>query len=136
MFNTIDRNHLREFWYPTIGFAPTLSTSTIVDYAEIEVLPTGIKKLQQNLERYNVDSEFFEELNDPNNDYYEHIVAYVHFQHDTNIFNKLFLEVVDVNNSIELDPDILLTPAEKDIIIQVALESLEINKRNGYVLHY
>lgn len=41
MFNTIDRNHLRDFWYPTVGFTPTLST--IVDYAEIEILPTGIK---------------------------------------------------------------------------------------------
>ena len=134
MFNTIDRNHLREFWYPTVGFTPTLST--IVDYAEIEILPTGIKKLQQNLERYNVSSEFFEEVNDPNNDAYEHIVAYVHFLHDTDIFDGLFLEVVDVNNSIKLDADILLTPAEKDIIIQVALESLEINKRSGHVLHY
>ena len=134
MFNTIDRNHLREFWYPTIGFTPTLSN--IVDYAEIEILPTGIKKLQQNLERYNVNSEFFEEYNNIENDSYEHIVAYVHFQHDTNIFDRLFLEVVNVYGSDELDADILLTSAEKDIIIQVALESLEINKRNGYVLHY
>ncbi len=134
MFDMIDRNHLREYWYPTIGFAP--DSSTIVDYAEIEVLPTGIKKLQENLERYNVDSEFFEEVNDPDSDVYEHLVAYVHFKHDTDIFDKLFLEVVDVYNSTELDADILLTPAEKDIIIQVALESLEINKRIGYVLHY
>lgn len=134
MFDTIDRNHLREFWYPTIGFTP--DSSTIVDYAEIEVLPTGIKKLQQNLERYNVHSEVFESVNDTNNDAYEHIVAYVHFQHDTNIFDKLFLEVVNVYGSDELDADVLLTPAEKDIIIQFALESLEINKRNGNVLHY
>lgn len=134
MFNTIDRNHLREFWYPTVGFTPTLST--IVDYAEIEVLPTGIQKLQQNLERYDVNSEYFEEYNDINGDSYEHIVAYVHFKHDTDIFDKLFLEVVNVYGSDELDADILLTPAEKDIIIQVALESLKTNKRNGNVLHY
>ena len=143
MERQIDVNHLREYWYPTLGFERALVVGDecfeeIVDYAEIEILPTGIKKLEEVLERYNTDkhiytSDEWTELNNSNSDYYEHIVAYVHFNNNTEIFNKLFLEVISINNYNVLDVDLMLTPKEKELIINAGLESLRNGRETGMV---
>lgn len=141
MRQQIDENHLIEYWYPTIGFKRMLCNDncfieTVVDYAEIEIIPTGIKKLEENLIRFGNQNNYtldeWEELNNPDTDVYEHIIAYVHFNHNTNDFNQLFIEIIDGYDSISLDPDGLLTSIEQELIIKTALKSLQQGRDRNY----
>ena len=118
---------LREYFYPTADFERR-TDNAIVDYAEIEIIPLGIKKLEANLERCGSpegwDEEDWSALNNPKDDSYEHVIAYVHFDAGTDNFNKLFIEVVTIHDLVELDVDALINEEEKKHIIDAALESL------------
>lgn len=127
MKTEITRERLSEFFYPTANFE-RYTDNAIVDYAEIEIDPNGITKLERNLDRCGSSDDWDEdewaELNNPEDDAYEHIIAYVHFDAGTDNFNKLFIEVNTAYDSEELDVKKLVNEEEKSFIIEAALESL------------
>lgn len=137
MITEITKGKLCEYFYPTKGFKrPT--DGEVVDYAEIEINPTGIDKLKQNLDRYGNQCDFYEteweELNDPTSDSFEHIVAYVHFDTETDNFNKLFIEVHTAYDSDPLDVNKLINEEEKQNIIEAALKSLHKWRGTKYMM--
>lgn len=128
MSTEIIKERLTEWFYPTEKFV-RYTDNAVVDYAEIEINPDGIKKLEDNLDRYvgnprDFSEKDWENLHNPNEDIYEHIIAYVHFYAGTDIFNKLFIEVFTSYDDVELDVDKLINEEEKQNIIEAALESL------------
>ena len=127
MNTEITKERLTEWFYPTANFTRR-TDKAVVDYAEIEINPEGIKKLEENLDRCGNPDEWTEEdwenLNNPNEDIFEHIIAYVHFDAGTDNFNKLFIEVFTSYDDVELDVDKLVNEEEKQNIIEAALESL------------
>lgn len=137
MITEITKERLCEYFYPTQNFE-RCTDGVVVDYAEIEINPTGIDKLKQNLDRYGnqcgFDEDEWEELNDPTSDSFEHIVTYVHFDTETDNFNKLFIEVHTAYCSDELDVDKLINEEEKQNIINAALESLHKWRNTEYML--
>lgn len=122
------KDRLKEFFYPTKNFYREALDGAIVDYAEIEINPKGIKKLEDNLDRCGNQANFTEkewkDVNNPDSDNYEHIIAYVHFDAGTDNFNKLFISVITINSEDELEIDKLLNNEEKQNIIEAGLESL------------
>ena len=130
MKTEITKDRLSEFFYPTKNFNRKYLDNAIVDYAEIEINPEGIEKLENNLERKrsgtpDENEKWWQELTNPESDYYEHIIAYVHFDAGTDKFNKLFLEVYTAHGcDTELNVDKLINEEEKQYIIDAALESL------------
>ena len=131
----ITRERLKEWFYPTANFT-RCTDKAVVDYAEIEINPNGIKKLENNLNRCVGDPRDFSEkdwenLHKPNEDMYEHIIAYVHFDAGTDNFNKLFIEVFTSYDDVELNVDKIVNEEEKQNIIEAALESL--HKHRGTV---
>lgn len=127
MKTEITKNRLCEYFYPTANFE-RYTDNTIVDYAEIEIEPKGIEKLECNLERCGNlegwDEDDIKAINEPSDDSYEHIIAYVHFDAGTDNFNKLFIEVTTSYDSAELDVAKIVNEEEKTFIIEAALESL------------
>ena len=127
MKTEITQEKLSEYFYPTKNFE-RCTDKTVVDYAEIEINPQGISKLERNLDRCgskgNISDEEWAELNDASNDAYEHVVAYVHFDAGTDNFNKLFIEIVTAYDSFRLDATIIVNNEEKQNIIDAALSSL------------
>lgn len=128
MNTEITKERLTEWFYPTANFI-RYTDKAVVDYAEIEINPDGIKKLEDNLDRYvgnqrDFSEKDWENLHKPNEDIYEHIIAYVHFDAGTDNFNKLFIEVYTSYDDVELDVDKLVNEEEKQNIIEIALESL------------
>ena len=123
----ITREKLSEFFCPTSDFQ-RFTDGTVVDYAVIEINPKGIKKLEENLERYGNSELWTEkewtELNDSSSDVYEHVIAYVHFDAGTDHFNNLFLCVTTAYDSEELSVEDIIDDEEKQNIIEAALESL------------
>ena len=128
MNTEITKERLTEWFYPTENFR-RYTDNALVDYAEIEIKPDGIKKLEDNLDRCvgnprDFSEKDWENLHNPNEDIYEHIIAYVHFDAGTDNFNKLFIEVFTSYDDVELDVDKLVNEEEKQNIIESALESL------------
>lgn len=127
MKTEITKERLSEYFYPTANFE-RWTDGKCVDYAEIEINPEGIKKLEENLDRCGSsdgwNEEDWKDINDSGNDAYEHIIAYVHFDAGTDNFNKLFIEVITTYDSVELDVAKLVNEEEKQNIIEAALESL------------
>ena len=137
MKTEITKEKLSEYFHPTKNFE-RYTDNVVVDYAEIEINPAGILKLEQNLDRCGskdgwTDKEW-EEINNPYDDAYEHIVAYVHFETGTDNFNKLFIEVITAHDSVPLDVELLVNDEEKQNIIDAALSSLHKpeNERDEY----
>lgn len=127
MKTEITQEKLSEYFYPTKNFE-RCTDKAVVDYAEIEINPQGISKLEQNLVRCgskeNWSNEEWAEITDATNDAYEHVIAYVHFDAGTDNFNKLFIEVVTAYDSEELDVEQLVNDEEKQNLIDAALSSL------------
>lgn len=128
MNTEITKERLAEWFYPTENFI-RCTDNAVVDYAEIEINPDGIKKLKDNLDRCvgnprDFSEKDWENLHNPSEDIYEHIIAYVHFDAGTDNFNKLFIEVFTSYDDVELDVDKLVNDEEKQNIIEAALESL------------
>lgn len=128
MNTEITKERLTEWFYPTANFI-RYTDKAVVDYAEIEINPDGIKKLEDNLDRYvgnprDFSEKDWENLHKPNEDIYEHIIAYVHFDAGTDNFNKLFIEIFTSYDDVKLDVDKLVNEEEKQNIIEAALESL------------
>ena len=128
MKTEVTKDKLKENFYPSKNFYREGLDGAIVDYAEIEIDPKGIKKLEDNLDRCGNQADFTEEewkdINNPDSDNYEHIVAYVHFDAGTDNFNKLFVSVVTINSEDELEVNELLNDEEKQNIVDAGLESL------------
>ena len=127
MKTEITQEKLSEYFYPTKNFE-RCTDNAIVDYAEIEINPQGISKLERNLDRCgskeNFTAEEWAEITDATNDAYEHVVAYVHFDAGTDNFNKLFIEIVTAYDSFSLDASLIVNEEEKQNIIDAALSSL------------
>ena len=123
MKTEITSDRLSEFFYPTIGWERT-GDNILVEYAEIEINPSGIKKLEDNLERC-TGNETKEQNPWLFNNAYEHIVAYVHFNHGTLDFNKLYIEVYTSYDSAPLEVENLINEEEKQTIISYAKELMQ-----------
>lgn len=137
MKTEIIREKLHEYFYPSVNWV-RCTDKVLVDYAEIEIDPKGIKKLEDNLDRCqgqkNWSDEEWAEINDSSDDAYEHIIAYVHFNADTENFNKLFLYVRTVHDSVELMVKELLNEEEMNIIIDYARELICNGRASGKVI--
>lgn len=136
MKTEITKDRLKEFFYPTKNFYREALDGAIVDYAEIEINPNGIKRFEDNLARYterpDENAKWWKELTDPKSDMYEHVIAYVHFDAGTDRFNKLFIEVYTAHgcdDKIEVE----LTDEEKRNIIEIGLESLHKWRETGKI---
>ena len=118
---------LQEYFYSTKGFERPID-GHVVDYAEIEINPKGIKKLERNLERCGNPNKYTKEdwkrMNDPENDYYEHVIAYVHFKTGTEVLDELFIEVMTSYDSIPLVVENIINKKERKNIINAALKSI------------
>ena len=119
---------LSEYFYPTKGFKRP-KDGHVVDYAEIEINPKGIEKLERNLERCSGNPNEYtekdwEKINNSEDDFYEHIVAYVHFKTGTELFDKLFIKVVTAHDSSPLKVENIVNKKERKNIINAALESI------------
>lgn len=138
MRTEITKERLRENFYPSKDFYRKNLDGAIVDYAEIEINPKGIKKLENNLDRCGNQADFTEEewrdINNPNSDNYERIVSYVHFNAGTDDFNKLFVSVVTTNSEDELDVDRILNDEEKQTLIEAGLQSLQKWRRTDSIM--
>lgn len=128
MQTEITKDRLSEYFIPSQNFRRCYLDGKLVDYAEIEVNPEGIKKLEDNLARCEkkdmFDEKSLKELNDSNSDSYEHVVAYVHFDAGTDKFDRLFLSVKDAYSSDDLDVEKIINEEERQFIIDEALKSL------------
>ena len=140
MKTEITKDRLKENFYPSKNFYRQALDGAIVDYAEIEIDPKGIKKLESNLERCGNQVDFTEkewkDINNPNSDNYEHVVAYVHFDAETDNFNKLFISVITTNSEDELEVDKLLNDEEKQNIIEAGVESLHKWRGTGEMIDH
>lgn len=123
---------LQEYFYPTINFVGYDGKKEYpkTDYAEIEIVPNEDDyNILENLERYASRAMFtedeLEELDNPNSDGYEHVIAYVHFDAGTYNFNRMYVAVITAYSSDELELNKVITEEEKLDIINKAKESLE-----------
>ena len=74
MNTEITKERLTEWFYPTEKFV-RYTDNVVVDYAEIEIKPDGIKKLEDNLDRCvgnprDFSEKDWENLHNPNEDIY------------------------------------------------------------------
>ena len=122
---------LQEYYYPTIKWKPNLKDKeyTETDYAEIEIIPDENEEyLLENLDRYTevwADELTKKLLNDKNTDYYEHIIAYVHFEEGTYNFDRMIIEVITAYSADEIKVLDKMSFKEKVKIIMEARNSLE-----------
>lgn len=127
MQTEITKEILSEYFYPTAGFQRS-TDKAVVDYAEIEIKPDGIRKLERNLDRCGNPDEWTAEewsaITNPDDDAYERIIAYVHFDAGTDNFNQLFIEVVTTYGCEALEVSKLVNEEEKQYLIDAALDSL------------
>ena len=124
---------LQEYFYPTINWHPygeEYKDYTTTDYAEIELIPEENDEfLLENLNRYASRMDFNEDelkrLDDPNDDWYEHIIAYVHFKKGTYNLDRIGYCVISYENSDDIDIKDKLSDEQRNEIINMAKESLE-----------
>ena len=120
----ITRDRLSEFFTPTLNWHR--NDGEIIDYAEIEIKPDGIKRLEENLDRCIgkdiFSEEEFKELNDANSDIWEDVVCYVHFEAGTENLDNIYLSIRTPQDEAEINADKILTEDEKHIITDYALE--------------
>ena len=77
----ITKERLTEWFYPTENFR-RCTDNVLVDYAEIEINPDGIKKLEDNLDRCvgnpkDFSEKDWENLHKPNEDIYMNILLHM-----------------------------------------------------------
>ena len=81
MNTEITKERLTEWFYPTEKFV-RYTDNAVVDYAEIEINPDGIKKLEDNLDRCvgnprDFSEKDWENLRNPNEDIYMSILSHM-----------------------------------------------------------
>ena len=123
---------LQEYFYPTINWHPygeKFKDYPTTDYAEIELIPEKDDEfLLENLNRYTSRIDFNEDelkrLDNPNDDWYEHIIAYVHFKKGTYNLDRIEYCVISYDNSDDIELEDKLTEEQKKEIIKMAKKSL------------
>lgn len=137
---------MQEYFYPTINFQPQGEYKYLpkTNYAEIELIPNEDKpeeidlKLLQNLERYASRAMFTEdelkEIDNPNSDSYEHIIAYVHFNSKTGSLNRICFCVITANSCDEIKVN--LGVIQKMELITKARQSLENARKNNNAIDF
>ena len=124
---------LQEYFYPTINWHPygkEYKDYPTTDYAEIELIPEENDEfLLENLNRYasrmDFDEDELKRLDNPNDDWYEHIIAYVHFKRGTYNLDRIGYCVILYENSDDIELKDKLNEEQKKEIIKMAKESLE-----------
>lgn len=121
---------IQEYFYPTIKWKPCGEYSYLprTDYAELELVPDENDiELLENLERYSSRNDYTKEelteLDNPESDNYEHIIAYVHFLSETGELHRINYCVVTGCASDEIK--INLDDISKMELITKARQSLE-----------
>lgn len=134
----VTREHLSEWFCPTVNWKNALD-GIVVDYAEVEIDPTGIKKLEDNLDRCGSQDKFtdaeWQELIDESSDAFEHVVCYVHFYAGTDNFKKLFINVISTHDDCPLVMEQLLNAEEQNTIIAYARELLQKSRGTDRVIN-
>ena len=133
---------IEEYFYPTINWKPygdEYKDYPITDYAEIELIPDNDDiVLLENLDRYASRAMFSDEelkdLDDINNDAYEHIICYVHFKKGTYEVDRTPICVITAYDSNEIDIWNNLNDDIKNKIIECGKESLEIWRNTDKII--
>lgn len=121
----IARNRLSEFMNPTINWQR--NDGKIIDYAEIEIKPDGIKRLEENLDRYIgkeiYSEEEFELMNTVNSELWETVLCLVYFKSGTEELDGICIIIHTENSECEIKID--LTEEERETIVSYAIELIE-----------
>ena len=121
----ITRDRLSEFFTPTLNWHR--NDGKIIDYAEIEIKPDEIKKLEENLDRYIgkeiYSEEEFELMNTVNSELWETVLCLVYFKSGTEELDGMCILIHTKNSECEIKID--LTKKEKATIISYAMELIE-----------
>lgn len=121
----IARNRLSEFMKPTINWQR--NDGKIIDYAEIEIKPDGIKRLEENLDRYIgkeiYSEEEFELMNTVNSELWETVLCLVYFKSGTEELDGICIIIHTENSECEIKID--LTEEERETIVSYAIELIE-----------
>lgn len=127
MKTEITPSKLKTWFFPTKEFQR--ADGTVVDYAEIEINPRGIRKLEERLDRCRRNPRDYAEkewadMNDPDSELYERVIAYVHFKTGTEEFDCLLINITTPLRSSSLDASGLVNDEERQNIIDAALASI------------
>lgn len=121
----IARNRLSEFMKPIINWQR--NDGKIIDYAEIEIKPDGIKRLEENLDRYIgkeiYSEEEFELMNTVNSELWETVLCLVYFKSGTEELDGMCILIHTENSECEIKID--LTEEERETIVSYAIELIE-----------
>ena len=121
----IARSRLSEFMKPTINWQR--NDGKIIDYAEIEIKPDGIKRLEENLDRYIgkeiYSEEEFELMNTVNSELWETVLCLVYFKSGTEELDGICIIIHTENSECEIKID--LTEEERKTIVSYAIELIE-----------
>lgn len=123
---------LQEYFSPTFGWKPyqkEFGDYPLTDYAEIELVPNEDDlNILENLDRYASRAMFTEEelkeIDDQNNDAYEHMIAYVHFYAGTERFQRMHLEVITAYDSAPLVVGQVIDKETQEKVKEEALKSI------------
>ena len=123
---------LQEYFYPSYNFKPyekEYGEYPLTDYAEIELVPNEDDlNILENFERYASRAMFTEEelkeLDDPSNDAYEHMIAYVHFYAGTEKFQRMHLKVITSYDSEELVVGQVIDKKTQEKVKKEAIKSI------------
>lgn len=119
------RDRLSEFMKPTLNWQR--NDGKIIDYAEIEIKPDGIKRLEENLDRcvgkeiYS--EEEFELMNTANSELWETVLCLVYFKSGTEELDGMCILIHMENSECEIKID--LTEEERETIVSYAMELIE-----------
>lgn len=118
----ITRDRLSEFMKPTLNWQR--NDGKIIDYAEIEIKPDGIKRIEENLDRYIgkeiYSEEEFELMNTVNSELWETVLCLVYFKSGTEELDGMCILIHTENSECEIKID--LTKDEKETIVSYAIE--------------
>lgn len=124
---------LQEYFSPTFGWKPyekKYGNYPLTDYAEIEIVPNEDDlNILENFDRYASRAMFTEdelkEMDDPSNDAYEHMIAYVHFYAGTDKFQRMHLEVITAYDSAPLIVEQVIDRETQEKVKEEALKSIK-----------
>lgn len=122
MKTEITRDRLSEFMKPTLNWQR--NDGKIIDYAEIEIKPDGIKRLEENLDRC-IGKEIYSEeefalMNTINSELWETVLCLVYFKSGTEELDGICIIIHTENSECEIKID--LTEEEKETIVSYAME--------------
>lgn len=130
---------LSEYDDPVVNHEQLIPFRKLIDFAQIQIDPQGIPKLESLLERYTNRDSYSEEyltlLDTPTSGEYEYLVALVQVEASTDRFEDLALRVIQGSEiSRYLDPNDFFSKEEQKLIIRAGMEQLRKCRRTDQVI--